>query len=258
MGGDYKMNTKSLYLRASKEEISKYVVFSGDPLRVQKIITLMEDVKQIAVSREFHTYTGMYKGVRITITSTGIGGPSAAIAMEEMYDCGMEVAIRLGTVMGLKDNLGKYIIPTGVMREESTSKVYVDASYPAVADFELLQCMNQSVINNKAEYENGLMCSMDGYYAEMKESRLSNQMGTDVMGKINSYHKYNITGLDMESGVILTLANLMGIKGCVVTLATVLENLVKFLEADERAEAEEVLARIVLDGIVIYDKKETK
>ncbi|NLI90129.1 MAG: nucleoside phosphorylase [Epulopiscium sp.] len=250
------MNTKSLYLRASKEEISKYVVFSGDPLRVGKIITLLEDVEQIAVSREYHTYTGMYKGVKVTISSTGIGGPSAAIAMEEMYDCGMEVAIRLGTVMGLKDNLGKYIIPKAVMREESTSKVYVDASYPAVADFELLQCMNESVVKNKAEYDNGIMCTLDGYYSDMKESRLSKQMGTDVLGKIASYHKYNIVGLDMESGVILTLANLMGIKGCVVTLTTVLENLVKFMEAEERANAEELLARIVLDGIVIYDQKQ--
>lgn len=246
----------TLYLKSNCEDISKYVVFSGDPGRVKKIIAHMDDVKEIAVNREFYTYTGYYKGVKITVTSTGIGGPSAAIAMEEMYECGMEVAVRLGTVMGLKDHLlGEFIIPTGAMRLEATSKTYVDASYPAVSDFQLVQCMNNSVTENKLKYENAVICSMDGFYSQMRESRLSKKMKNDVAEKITSLKKYNISGLDMESGVILTLANLMGIKGCVVTMTTVLENLKDFLKGDARDKAEEDLIKVVLDGIVIYDKE---
>lgn len=249
---------KTLYLQSTKEDIAKYVVFSGDPRRVEKIITLMEDVKQVSINREYHTYTGFYKGVRITVTSTGIGGPSAAIALEEMYECGMEVAVRLGTVMGLKDNLAKFIIPEGVMRREATSHTYVDPSFPAVADHDLLSCMNESVITNEREYENGIICSMDGYYTEMKESRLSRQMDRDVPKEIADLHKYNIAGIDMESGVVLTLSNLMNIRGCVVTLATVLDNLKEMMEENHRKEEEVMLARIVLDGLVLFNQKESE
>ncbi|MGF7058002.1 nucleoside phosphorylase [Brassicibacter mesophilus] len=247
---------KTLYLQSEEKDVSKYVVFSGDPGRVRKIIKYMDDVQEIAVNREYYTYTGYYKGVKITVTSTGIGGPSAAIALEEMYECGMEVAVRLGTVMGLKDHLlGKFIIPTGIMRKEATSKTYVDASYPAVGDFELMTCMNKSVSENGFEYENAIMCSMDGFYSEMRESRLSKQMQNDVFEKIQELKKYNISGLDMESGTILTLTNLMGIKGCVVTMTTVLENLKDYLKGEARDKAEEDLIKVVLDGLVIYDKE---
>ncbi len=249
------LNT-TLYLQSTEKDIAKYVIFSGDPRRVERIITLLEDVEKVSVNREYHTYTGFYQGVRVTVTSTGIGGPSAAIALEEMYECGMEVAVRLGTVMGLKDNLGKYIIPKGAMRKEKTSHTYVDSSFPAVADYDLVSCMNQSVAENDREYENGIICSMDGYYTEMKESKLSRQMERDIPAEIADLHKYNISGLDMESGVVLTLTNLMGIRGCVVTLTTVLDNLKDMLEDKFRMDEEMRLAKIVLDGLVIFNKKE--
>lgn len=243
---------KTLYLKVSSEDIGKYVIFSGDPQRVKKIINYLDDVKEIAINREFYTYTGFYKGVKVTVTSTGIGGPSAAIAIEEMYEAGMEVAVRLGTVMGLKDNLGEVIIPRGCMKLESTSKTYVDASYPAVADFDLIKCMNESTKLNGLKYDNSIVCSMDGFYSEMRESKLSEKMNNNVKEKISSLKNYNISGIDMESGVVLTLTNLMGIKGCVVTMTTVLENLKDYLKDDTRIKAEEDLIKIVLDGIKIY------
>lgn len=247
---------KTLYLKISPEDIGKYVIFSGDPGRVKKIITFLDDVKEIASNREFVTYTGNYQGLKITVTSTGIGGPSAAIALEEMYECGMEVAVRLGTIMGLEKNLGHIVTPRGCMKLESTSKTYVDASYPAVADFDLVAAMNKSAEVNNCIHENPIICSMDGYYSEMKESKLSKKMNNNIADKIKSLKKYNIGGIDMESGVILTLANLMGIKGCVVTMVTVLENLVDYLRDNEREEAEKDLIKTVLDGIKIYAEKE--
>ena len=112
----------TLYLGADRSNISKYVLFSGDPWRVEVLKQYLENPQKVAFKREFNTYTGTYKGVEITVTSTGIGAPSAAIAMEEMYECGMEVAVRMGTVMALEDDmLGKFIIPIAAMRREGTS-----------------------------------------------------------------------------------------------------------------------------------------
>lgn len=244
----------TLYLKANKNDISKYVIFSGDPWRVEMLQKLLENPKHIAFNREFNTYTGIYKGIKITISSTGIGAPSAAIAMEELYNCGMEVGIRMGTVMGLKDGmLGKVLIPNGSMRMESTSDTYVPKSYPAVANIDLLNAMNKSVLNNNREYINGITCTMDGFYSQMKESRLSNQMNRNILNTFDEISKYNISGVDMETSCMLVLGSLMDIKVCSVTMTTVLKNLEEVLEGEERTKAEQDLCKIVLDGIVNYD-----
>ncbi len=244
---------KSLYVKAD-ETISKYVIFSGDPWRVEVLAQMLDNAEHVAFSREFNTYTGFYKGVKITVTSTGIGAPSAAIAMEEMYANGMEVAIRMGTVMALKDELlGKFIIPMAAMREDGTSKTYAPLSYPAVADIELVNCMNQTVTQFGHEYCNGISCTMDGFYSQMKESRLSRERQVDISATFERLKKLNISGIDMESGCILTLASLMGIRGCIVTMTTVLENLKDELRAEDRRKAEEDLCKVVLEGIYKLD-----
>ena len=240
----------TLYLRLEKEKVSPYVIFSGDPSRVKRVASMLDDAYEVAQNREYVTYTGKYKGVPITVTSTGIGGPSTAIAMEEMYECGMEVAIRIGTVMGLKDNLGKMIIPNAAMRKESTSKEYVDASYPAVSDMNLVQALNNSAENLGLAYENGIVCSLDRFYGDMKRSKLSKEMKIDTEEVFNELKGYNISGIDMESGTLLTLANLMGIKGAVTTLTTVSQNVDQTLE--NRDEMDDNMLKLVLDGIVNY------
>jgi len=246
---------RTLYSKLSNDEVSKYVIFSGDPWRVERLQKLLSDSKHIAFNREFNTYTGTYEGIPITISSTGIGSPSAAIAMEELYQCGMEVAVRMGTVMGLKDGmLGKLLIPNGAMRMESTSDTYAPKSFPAVSDINLVNCMNRSVVQNNRKYINGITCSMDGFYSQMKESRLSKKMDTDILKQFNDISKYNISGVDMETSCMLVLGSLMGIKVCSVMMTTVLKNLKEVLENEDRIKAEEDLCKIVLDGIVIYDK----
>ena len=168
------MTNTSLYMKATQADVAKYVIFSGDPFRVDVLKDILDNPRHVAFAREYNTYTGTYKGVPITVTSTGIGAPSAAIAMEEMRECGMEVAIRMGTVMGLQDHmLGKFLIPLASMREEATTDTYVAPSYPAVADYELVTAMNKAVVQNGAEYLNGITCTMDGYYSQMKENTLS-------------------------------------------------------------------------------------
>ncbi len=247
----------TLYLKADKDTVSKYVIFSGDPWRVEMLQKLLDDPKHVAFSREFNTYTGSYQGIPITISSTGIGAPSAAIAMEELYDCGMEVAIRMGTVMGMKEGmLGKVLIPNGAMRLESTSDTYVPKGYPAVASIELINAMNQSVKNNNREYINGISATMDGFYSQMRESRLSKKMDTDIMMTFDELEKFNVSGVDMETSCMLVLGNLMDIKVCSVTMTTVLKNLSKVLEGEERTKSEQDLCKIVLDGIVLLDQGE--
>lgn len=245
----------TLYLRADRS-IGRYVLLSGDPWRVDTLANMLEDAKHIAFSREFNTYTGTYKGTPITVSSTGIGSPSAAIAMEELFECGMEVAVRMGTVMALADeDLGKFIIPIGSMREDHTSNSYAPIGYPAVADMDLVRCMNTSVESLGGQYRNGINCSVDGFYTTMKDSKLARRQGTDFDAGFDRLRSLNVLGLDMESSCVLTLARLMGVKACVVTLATVLAGLKSQLIGQVREQAEQNLCRVALEGIYLFDKK---
>lgn len=243
----------TLYMGGTPETVSKYVIFSGDPWRVNVVKQYLDDPREVAFRREFNTYTGTYKGERITVTSTGIGAPSAAIAMEEMYECGMEVALRMGTVMAMQDDmLGHFIVPLGSMRREATSKTYVEPSYPAVADLELLNVLNQTVADNGKRSLSGISCTIDGFYTQMHDSRFSKEKGIDMAPMFDELRALHVTGIDMESACMLTVGRLMNVKTAVLTVVTVLENLKQVLEGQEREDAEDLLCRIALESIWRY------
>ena len=250
---------KTLYSKCNPSDIAKYVIFSGDPWRVEIIKKHLEDVNHIAFSREFNTYTGTYKGVRITISSTGIGAPSAAIAMEEMYQCGMEVALRMGTVMSLKDDLlGHYIVPVGSIREESTSKTYVQETYPAIADFDLIETINETIKEYGSDVDNGLNVTLDGFYSQMHMSKLAKERNIDVYKVFDKYKRLNVSGIDMESSCMMVVGRLMNDKTACLTLVTVLENLKDSLKGKVRDDKEEELCKIALESIYKYDKRGKK
>jgi uridine phosphorylase len=240
----------TLYMKATKESIGKYVIFSGDPWRVNVLGKYLDEPAEVAFAREFNTITGLYKGLRVTATSTGIGAPSAAIAMEEMYECGMTAAVRMGTVMAMDDDmLGHFIIPIGAMRRDGASRTYVEESYPAVADLELVNVMNACVADFGKRYRNGVNCTMDGFYTQMHDSRFSLESGRNMQPVYDELKKLGVSGIDMESACMLTVGRLMGVKTAVVTLATVLENLKAALTGQERTDAEDLLCHVVLEGI---------
>lgn len=244
----------TLYMGA--EHVSPYVVFSGDPWRVEILAKYLENPVKVAFLREFNTYTGMYKGISVTVTSTGIGAPGAAIAMEEMYEAGMQVAVRMGTSMALQDDmLGKFMIPAASIRRECTSSTYVEQGYPAVADFDLTAVMNETVLQMGAQYRNGISCTMDGFYSQMHDSKFSKEYGRNLTEIFDELKRMNVIGIDMESSCMLVIGRLMNVKTCIVTMTTVLENLKKVLEGQDRKDAEDLLVRTVLEGISNYHRK---
>jgi uridine phosphorylase len=235
------------------ETVGKYVLFSGDPWRVNVVKKYLDHVEDVAFRREFNTCTGLYQGLRLTVTSTGIGAPSAAIAMEEMYECGMEVALRMGTAMALGDDmLGQFMVPLASMRREATSKTYVEEAYPAVADLELVNAINGVIQGYGKRSFNGISCTMDGFYTQMRDSRFSKARNIDMAPVFDHLRALGVSGIDMESSCMLTVGRLMGVKTAVVTVVTVLENLKKSLAGEERTGAEDLLCRVALESLVSY------
>lgn len=246
----------TLYMGGDSSTIAPTVIFSGDPWRVEVVKDYLDRPKKVAFNREFNTYTGSYKDVPVTVTSTGMGAPTAAVAVEEMYASGMRVAIRMGTVMSLDDDmLGEFFVPVAAMRREATSDTYVDKSFPAVADFDLINVMNEVVHDYGHRSSNGISCSMDGFYTQMHDSKFSREFGRDISKIFHELHDLHVGGVDMETSCMLTVCRLMGVKACSLTVATVLENLKAALQGKARTDAEDLLCRVALEGAYRYNKR---
>lgn len=127
---------KQYHIQVGKGDVGRYVILPGDPKRCAKIAQYLDDAKLMADSREFVTYTGSLDGVPVSVTSTGIGGPSAAIALEELVKSGADTFVRVGTCGGIQAEVrsGDLVIATGAVRMEGTSREYAPIEYPAVAD----------------------------------------------------------------------------------------------------------------------------
>ena len=131
------------HLQIKKGDVGRYVILPGDPKRCSKIAQHFDDAKLVADSREYVTYTGYLDGEKVSVTSTGIGGPSASIAMEELVQCGADTFIRVGTCGGMDLDVkgGDIVIATGAIRMEGTSKEYAPIEFPAVADLEVTNAL---------------------------------------------------------------------------------------------------------------------
>ena len=130
---------KQPHILCEDKDISEYVILPGDPARVLKVGEFLDSYEEIAYNREFRTIKGYYKGVPITVTSTGIGGPSAAIAIEELISCGAKYLIRIGSAGAIQSNikLGDLVICSAAVREDGTTNMYISPNYPAVSDIKL-------------------------------------------------------------------------------------------------------------------------
>ena len=135
--------SRQYHIQVAKGEVGRYVLMPGDPKRCAKIAQYLDNPVLIADNREYVTYTGTLDGVKVSVTSTGIGGPSASIAMEELYRCGADTFLRIGTCGGMQTEVksGDVVIATGAIRMEGTSKEYAPIEYPAVADLDVTNAL---------------------------------------------------------------------------------------------------------------------
>jgi len=202
------------HLKVKPGDVAKYVLLPGDPGRVLKIVEFMDSAKEIAKNREFLTYTGEYKGIPVSVTSTGIGCPSAAIAVEELANVGAKVFIRVGTSAGIQPEVkpGDLVIPNGAMRNEGTSYYYVPDGFPAVPSYKVLRAL--ILASEKLGYKHhvGIISTDDSFYAESPEF-------------LSELRDFGITSLDMESSAIFIVSHIRGLEagtvlGVVANLST--------------------------------------
>ncbi|WP_297486930.1 uridine phosphorylase [Thermococcus sp.] len=202
-------------------DVSRYVLLPGDPGRVPKISSLWDEAREIAFHREYRTHTGKYKGVPISVTSTGIGGPSTAIAIEELAAIGADTFIRVGSTGAIQPGMeiGDLIIAKAAVRLEGTSKQYVRVEYPAVADLEVTLALIEAAETLGVPYHIGITASTDSFYLGQGRPGLNNYFPSFARNIIDDLRQANVTNFEMEAATLYTLASIYGLRaGCVCSV----------------------------------------
>ena len=162
------------HLQIRPGDVGRYVIMPGDPKRCAKIAKHFDDAKLIADSREYVTYTGYLDGEKVSVTSTGIGGPSASIALEELTLCGADTFIRVGTCGGIELDVkgGDIVVATGAIRMEGTSREYAPIEYPAVADLDVTNALVAAAKELGHTYHAGVVQCKDAFYGQHEPQRM--------------------------------------------------------------------------------------
>jgi len=194
--------------------VARYVLLPGDPDRVDVISSLWDERREVAYHREFKTYTGRYKGVPISATSTGIGSPSAIIALEELARIGADTFIRVGSTGAIQPeiNLGDLIISSAAVRLEGTSKEYVRVEYPASANYEVLLALIEASEALGVRYHVGITASTDSFYLGQSRPGYEGYEQSFSKNILHDLRRAKVLNFEMEASAIFTVANLYGLR----------------------------------------------
>ncbi len=198
---------KQFHIHCAEGDIGRYVFLCGDPGRCPSIAALLDDAGQIAYNREFNVYTGWLEGEKVSVCSTGIGGPSAAIAMEELHNLGAEVFIRVGTCGGIDIDVqaGDIVVATGAIRYEHTSLEYAPIEFPAVSDLDIAAALRDSALNMQLPTHVGVVQCKDSFYGQHSPERMP--VAADLLQKWEAWKRLGVKASEMESAALFVIAS---------------------------------------------------
>lgn len=204
--------SKQYHIQVGKGDIGEYVILPGDPKRCEKIAKYFDDAKLVADSREYVTYTGYLDGVKVSVTSTGIGGPSASIAMEELVKAGAHTFLRIGTCGGMQTEVlsGDVVIATGAIRMEGTSKEYAPIEFPAVADLAVTNALVGAAKEKGVPFHTGVVQCKDAFYGQHEPE--TKPVSYELMNKWEAWKRMGCLASEMESAALFIVANYLRVR----------------------------------------------
>ncbi len=187
-------------------DVGRYVILPGDPGRCEKIAKYFDNPQKIASNREYTTYTGTLCGEKVSVTSTGIGGPSASIAMEELIHCGADTFLRVGTSGGMQPQVcgGDLVVATGAVRMEGTGREYAPIEFPAVADFEVTSALVQAAKESGIRFHVGVVQCKDSFFGQHDPDSMP--VGYDLKNKWEAWLRCGALASEMESAALFLVA----------------------------------------------------
>ena len=197
---------EEFHLKIKPGDIGSYVILPGDPGRCRQIAAYLDNPQKIAENREFTTYTGTLDGVKVSVVSTGIGGPSAAIALEELIHCGAHTFIRVGTSGGMQPEVlgGDLVIATGAVRMDGTGTEYAPIEYPATAHFDVVQALQQAAVQSGHRFHIGVVQCKDSFYGQHEPENMP--VSAVLKQKWDAWLGCGALASEMESATLFIVA----------------------------------------------------
>ncbi|MEG1878736.1 MAG: nucleoside phosphorylase [Pseudoflavonifractor sp.] len=248
------LGKKQYHIHLQPGDIGEYVLLPGDPARSNRVAAYLEDAKLVAENREHRTFTGYYKGVKVSVTSTGMGCPSTAIAAEELINIGAKYLVRIGSTGALQEEIqiGDLVISTGSMKNEGTSKFYIPDRFPAVPDFdftrELIDTARAMLPEMNCKLYYGINSSDDAFYGETPEW-------------IMKLHDWGCLNVEMESSALYTVCHRRGVKGAMISAVSgnlIRADVIYETTNDGLARGWENEIKVVLETIWNMEQKKNK
>ena len=201
---------KQYHIHCAEGDVGRYVILPGDPGRCEKIAELFDDAHFVSQNREYTIYTGTLLGEKVSVCSTGIGGPSASIAMEELHNIGADTFIRVGTCGGIDLDVrsGDVVVATGAIRFEHTSREYAPIEYPAVANFDVTCALVQAAKNLGKSLKTGVVQCKDAFYGQHSPAKMP--VSYELLNKWEAWKRLHVKASEMESAALFVVADALG------------------------------------------------
>ena len=246
---------KQYHTGVGPEDIGKYVIMPGDPKRCAKIAEFFDDAKLVADSREYVTYTGTLDGVKVSVTSTGIGGPSAAIAIDELSKCGAHTFVRIGTCGGMQEDVmgGDVVIATGAVRMEGTSREFAPIEYPAVANLDVTNALVAAAKSLDIRHHVGVVQCKDSFFGQHEPEVMP--VSYELENKWQAWLRMGCLASEMESAALFIAGQFLRVRvgSCFLVVAN--QERAKMGLTNTQVHDTELAIRTAVDAIRILIKK---
>ena len=200
------------HIQCKEGDVGRYCILPGDPGRCEKIAAYFDDPVKVQSNREYTVYTGTLLGEKVSVCSTGIGGPSAVIAMEELHAIGADTFIRVGTCGGiaLQVQSDDVVIATGAVRHEGASREYAPIEFPAVSDYRIQESLVQAAKNLGKSWHAGVVQCKDSFYGQHDPSRMP--VSYELQAKWEAWKRLGVLASEMESAALFCCAAALGVR----------------------------------------------
>lgn len=249
---------KQYHTGVGPEDIGQYVIMPGDPKRCAKIAEFFDDAKLVADVREYTTYTGYLDGVKVSVCSTGIGGPSASIAIDELAKCGAHTFIRIGTCGGMQEEVlgGDVVIATGAIRMEGTSKEFAPIEYPAVPDLDVTNALREAARDMEVPHHVGVVQCKDSFFGQHEPEIMP--VSYELENKWQAWIRMGCLASEMESAALFIAGSFLRVRvgSCFLVVAN--QERAKKGLSNKQAHDTEIAIKVAVEAMRKLIKEDKK
>lgn len=248
---------KEYHIGLRAGDVGEYVILPGDPARVEKIAAHLENAVKVGQNREYTTYTGYLDGVKVSVMSTGMGGPSTAIGIEELVHIGANTFIRVGTSGGMQPEVeaGHVVVASGAIRLDGTAAEYAPIEYPAVANFDVTTALSQACKNLELDYHIGVVQCKDAFYGQHEPDSLPN--GPILKQKWEAWKQCGALTSEMESATLFIVSSIRRVRAGSILLVVANQTRREMGLPDRQVHDTEVAIKAAVEAIRLLIKQDS-